>query len=315
MHPVGLVVLRAGLELRALGVDVDEAHGVAGLEAAGLLDLAAGMIRVVLLGPTEGVGALEVGLAELAAAALGHALDTQRERTITIHIIQAPEAELLGWSATRFDGHGACEGHEVGPAHLVAELQLHFGQEPAGLVQVGVVAPLVLRPVALACALAAPGRMRVVDHAEAPRAVPGQSGKEARVAGHITVLRAICRPVGLRGGHECGDGAVKLLDVQGPQLAVVLRLAQNLSSSLALPPLSLSLARFLSTYDIPSGNLCMSARLGVRAGTTKGGQVLPSRDGAKAVMGEVVAPHLGRHEAKRTSEAAHRDGQGHGLAS
>ena len=55
------------------------------------------MSRVVLLGPTEGVGALGLGLAKLAAAALGHALHTQRDRTIAIHIIQAPEAELLGW--------------------------------------------------------------------------------------------------------------------------------------------------------------------------------------------------------------------------
>ena len=228
VHPVGLVVLGAGLELRALGVDVDETHRMAGLEAIGLLDLAAGMIRVVLLRPPEGVGALEVGLAELAAVALGHALYAQGDGTIAAHVVQAPKAELLGWAAARLDGHGACEGHEVGPTHPVAELQLHFGQEPTGLVQVGVVTPFVLWPMALPCTLAASSRMRVVDHAEAPRAVPSQSGEEARIAGHIAVLWPIRRPVWFGGGHQCCDCAVELLDVQGPQLVVVVRLAQNL---------------------------------------------------------------------------------------
>ena len=47
------------------------------------------------------------------------------------------------------------------------------------------------------------------------------------------------------------------------------------------------------------------------ARTTKGGQILPGRDGAQVVVGEVVRPHLGRHEAEHgTSKEAHGDVQG-----
>ena len=66
----------------------------------------------------------------------------------------------------------ACERHEVRPPHLVAELLLHLRQEAAGLVQVGVVAPLVLGPVPLPSSLAAAAAVGLVRELEAPGAVP-----------------------------------------------------------------------------------------------------------------------------------------------
>mmetsp|Transcript_31268 Transcript_31268/g.74607 ORF Transcript_31268/g.74607 Transcript_31268/m.74607 type:complete len:264 (-) Transcript_31268:2-793(-) len=241
----------------------------------GLLDVATSMVRVVLLRPPEGVGALGVGLAELAAAALRHTLDAQGDGAIAVHIVHSPEAELLGWAAAQLDGCRAREGHEVGPAD-VTKLELHLGQEAPGLVQVGVVTPLVLRPVPLPRTLATPSSVRVVDQPEASRAVPGQAGEEPGVAGHIAVLRAVGWPVGPGRCHQRRNLPIEPRNVQRLQLAMVLRLAHDLGS---------------------------------RVGAPQGGQVLPGWDGALVVVGEVVAAHLrcrGKHgPTKETHGAKH----------
>mmetsp|Transcript_35690 Transcript_35690/g.74243 ORF Transcript_35690/g.74243 Transcript_35690/m.74243 type:complete len:261 (-) Transcript_35690:6-788(-) len=241
----------------------------------GLLDVATSMVCVVLLRPPEGVRALGVGLAELAATALGHTLYAQRDGAIPVHIVHSPEAELLGWAAAQLDRCRAREGHEVGPAH-VTKLELHFRQEAPSLVQVGVVTPLVLRPVPLPSTLAAPSGVRVVDQPEASGAVPGQAGEEPRIAGHVAVLRAVGGPVGPRRCHQRRDLSIEPRNVQGLQLAMVLRFAHD---------------------------------LGIRVGAAQGGQVLPGWDGALVVVGEVVAAHLGRRgehgPTKQTHGAKH----------
>ena len=230
MHEVRVVAVGRTLELRPLGVDVDQADGVAGLEPMlGLLDVATSMVRVVLFRPPEGVGALGVGLAELAAAALRHTLDAQGDGAIAVHIVHSPEAELLGWAAAQLDGCRAREGHEVGPAD-VTKLELHLGQEAPGLVQVGVVTPLVLRPVPLPRTLATPSSVRVVDQPEASRAVPGQAGEEPGVAGHVAVLRAVGWPVGPGRCHQRRNLPIEPRNVQRLQLAMVLGLAHDLQT-------------------------------------------------------------------------------------
>ena len=78
-----------------------------------LLDLAAGMVRIVLLRPTERVGALKVGFAELTAVALAHTLHAKWDRAVAIHIIHTSKTELIGRAATCFDGHRASKGHEI----------------------------------------------------------------------------------------------------------------------------------------------------------------------------------------------------------
>ena len=156
---------------------------------------------------------------------------------------------------------------------MVTKLQLHFCQEPAGLVQVGVVTPLILRPVALSSPFATPSSMRIVDHAEGAGAVPGQACKETSIAGHIAILRPIRWPVWLGCGHQCCDGVVKMFHIQGLKLAMV---------------------------------LCLAHDLGIRVVTPQRRQVLPGWDGAQIICGEVVPPHLGcSHTEHGTDHGAH----------
>ena len=89
------------------------------------------------------------------------------------------------------------------------------------LVQVGVVSPLVLRPVPLPGALTATGCVRVIDETEGAGALPRQAPEKTSVAGNIAILRTICRPEGFAADHQLCDRLVQARDVQMLQVTVI----------------------------------------------------------------------------------------------
>ena len=158
--------------VRALRVDVDETH----------LDRAEGFLEfpvtvVALVAEPDGLGApvdVLVRLPDVAAAA----------------------AEAEGLEAHRLQGDVAGEDHEVGPGDLLAVLLLDRPQQPAGLVEAGVVRPAVERREAL---LAGPGPAAAVADPVGARAVPRHPDHER------SVVAEVGRPPVLRGRQHLRD--------------------------------------------------------------------------------------------------------------
>ena len=111
---------RVGLAVGALGVDVDQPH----------LD------RAELGG--------QLALAAVALVAQPGVLGTP-EDLLGLPDVLAAEAEAEGLEAHVLEGHVAGEDQQVGPGDLLAVLLLDRPEQPAGLVEVGVVGPAVER--------------------------------------------------------------------------------------------------------------------------------------------------------------------------
>ncbi len=175
---------RVGLAAGALGVHVDQAH-LHGAQGPGELAIAA-----VALVPEPGV--------------LG-----APEEVLGLPHVGASEAEAEGLEAHRLHGHVAGEHHQVGPRDLLAVLLLERPQQPARLVEVGVVGPAVEGREALLpfAAAAAP-----VGGAVGARRVPGEADEEGAV---VTVVRG---PPVLRGGHHRDEVSPQGLDVERREL-------------------------------------------------------------------------------------------------
>ena len=169
-----------GVPVRALGVDVDEAH-LHGAERTGELAVAAvaGVTQPLLLGAPEDL----LGLPD----------------------VLAPEREAEGLEAHRLEGDVAGEHEQVGPGDLLAVLLLDRPQEAAGLVEVAVVGPAVERREALA-AVAAPAAA-VLDPIGAGL-VPGQPDHQR------SVVPVVGRPPVLRRGQHVDDVGLQRLDVE-----------------------------------------------------------------------------------------------------
>ena len=148
------------------------------------------------------------------------------------------EAEAEGLKAHRLQRDVAGEDQQVGPGDLLAVLLLDRPEQPAGLVEVGVVRPAVERGEALRALAAAAAA--VLDPVGA-RGVPGQPDEQA------AVVAVVGRPPVLRGGHHLHDVPLEGLDVEGGELlgvVVVLAhrvgpgrvLVQDLQVQLVRPP-------------------------------------------------------------------------------
>ena len=146
---------RVGVAVRALGVDVDEAH-LHRAERAGELAVAA----VALVAEPGVLRAPEdlLGLPDVLAA----------------------EAEAERLEAHRLQRDVAGEHQQVGPRDLLAVLLLDRPQQPAGLVEVGVVRPAVERGEALR---AVAGAAAAVLDPVGAGGVPGQPDEQRRRSG------------------------------------------------------------------------------------------------------------------------------------
>ena len=148
---------RVGLAVGALGVDVDEAH-LDGAELVGQLAVAA----VALVAQPGVLGTPEdlLGLPDVRAA----------------------EAEAEGLEAHVLEGDVAGEDQQVGPRDLLAVLLLDRPEQPAGLVEVGVVRPAVQRREPLAAVAGAAAA--VLDPVGAGR-VPAHPDEQAAVVAEV----------------------------------------------------------------------------------------------------------------------------------
>ena len=113
--------------------------------------------------------------------------------------VDAPGAEAERLEAHGFEGDVAGEDEEVGPRDLGAVFLLDRPQQPAGLVQVGVVGPAVEWREAL---LAAAGTAAAVADPIRPGAVPGHADEERPIVAEVG------RPPILRLRHQ----GVEILD-------------------------------------------------------------------------------------------------------
>ena len=204
---------RIGVAVRALGVDVDQTH-LHGAERAGELAVAAVALVAeprVLGAPDDLVGLPDVG---------------------------SPEAEAERLEPHRLEGDVAGEDQEIGPGELAAVLLLDRPQQPARLVEAGVVGPAVEGGEAL-CALtaAAPAVGDPVGAGGVPRH-PDEQGPVVAVVG---------RPPLLRRRHHVDDVLLQRVDVERLELFCVVEvlahrvapgrvLVEDLQVQLVRPP-------------------------------------------------------------------------------
>ena len=160
---------RVRVAVRAFRVDVDQAHLHGG----------------------ERVFELPVAGVALVAEPLG--LGAPVDVLLGLPDVLAPAGEAEGLEAHRLQRDVAGEDHQVGPRDLVAVLLLDRPQQPARLVEVGVVGPAVERREAL---LAGAGAAAAVADAVGAGAVPRHADEERPVVAEVG------RPPVLRVGHQ-----------------------------------------------------------------------------------------------------------------
>src|ERR671920_198604 len=119
--------------------------------------------------------------------------------------VLSPEAEAERGEPHRLVGTVAGEDQQVGPRDLPAVLLLDRPEQPARLVEAGVVGPAVERGEALraAAATAAP-----IGDAVRPGSVPGHPDEEP------SVVAVVGRPPVLRRGHDVEDVLLQRLEVE-----------------------------------------------------------------------------------------------------
>ncbi len=178
---------RVGVAVGALGVDVDEAH----LDRAELL--------------------LELALTGVALVAEPGVLGSP-EDLLGLPDVLATEGEAEVLEAHVLHGDGAGEHEQVGPGDLLAVLLLDRPQQPAGLVEVGVVGPGVERGETLA---AVAGAAATVVDAVGAGGVPAHPDEEAAVVAEVG------GPPVLRGVHDLDEVALEGVDIQLLELGAV----------------------------------------------------------------------------------------------
>ncbi len=149
-----------------------------------------------------------------------------------------PESEPEGREPHRFQGTVAGEDQQIGPGDLPAVLLLDRPEQPAGLVEVGVVGPAIEggEPL-LAAAAAAP----TIFDAVRPCGMPAQADEEAPVVAEVG------RPPVLRRRHHVEDVPLQGVDVEVRELRGVVEvvvhrigpgrvLVENLQVELVRPP-------------------------------------------------------------------------------
>ena len=188
---------RVGLAVRALGIDVDQAH----------------------LDGAERVGELAVAGVALVAEPFGF-------RTPVDVFLRFPDVGTAAGEAEGLEAHGlegdvAGEDHEVSPGDLLAVLLLERPEEATGLVEIGVVRPAVQRGEAQR---AVTGAATTIGDAVGAGAMPGHADEEG------AVVAVVGRPPFLRIGHQRGEVfaqgfEVELLEFFGVVEARVERIA------------------------------------------------------------------------------------------
>ena len=179
---------RVGVAIRALGVDVDEAH----------------------LDGREGL--LQVALARVALVAEPLGLGTPVDVVVGLPDIGASTGVAEGGEAHGLERDVAGEDHEVGPREALTVLLLDGPEEASRLVEVDVVGPAVQRGEALLTGAAA---ATTVGDAVGAGGVPGHADHERAVVAEVG------RPPVLRGGEDLGDVGLDGGEVEGLERGLV----------------------------------------------------------------------------------------------
>ena len=199
---------RVGVALRALGVDVDQAH----------LDRGERVVELAVAGV-----ALRAAL--VAAEPLG--LRAPVDVVVRLPRVDATAGEAEGLEAHVLERDVAGEDHQVGPRERVAVLLLDRPQQAAGLVEVAVVGPRVERGEALlAGATAAAAVLDAVGAGAVPRHPDHQRAVVAEVRGPPVLAVVQHRgDVGLHGAEVEGleRGGVVEVRAERVQDRLVLR--------------------------------------------------------------------------------------------
>ena len=204
---------RIRVAVRALGVHVDQPH-LHGTERTGQLPLAAVALVAeprVLRSPEDLVGLPDVG---------------------------PPEAEAERLETHRLEGAVPGEDQEIGPRDLAAVLLLDRPEQPAGLVEAGVVGPAIEGGEAL----------RTFAAAAAAIGDPvGAGGMPRHPDEERAVVAVVGRPPVLRRRHHLEEVPLQRVDVEGLELVGVVEsfahrvgqrrvLVKNLQVQLVRPP-------------------------------------------------------------------------------
>ncbi len=206
---------RIRIAIGAFRIDVDEAH-LYGAER--ILKLAFAAVALVTEPRALGTPVELFGLPHVGAAA----------------------GEAEGLETHRVEGDVAGEHHQVGPGDFPAVLLLDRPQQPARLVEVGIVRPAVQRREAL---LACAGAATAVGDAVRARAVPRHADEQS------TIVAEVGRPPRLRIRHQGMQVLDHGVQIEGLEfLGIVEILAhrigqggvamQNLEVELVRPPVS-----------------------------------------------------------------------------
>ena len=229
---------RVGYAVRALGVDVDQAH----------------------LHGTEGV--FEIAIAAVALVTEPLLLLSPVDVFLGLPDIFAATGESEGLEPHRLERAVAGEDHQVGPREARAVLLLDRPEQTASLVEVGVVGPTVERsePQRAGAGATAP----VADPVGAG-AVPGHPDEER------TVVSVVGGPPILRGGHHLLDVALHRFEVELCELLGVVEvvthrvagrrvLVEDLQIELVGPPVTVGCAPHVMAVSV-RGNRALSFAL------------------------------------------------------
>lgn len=211
---------RIGVAVRAFRIDVDQAH----------LD--------------RGERVLQIAIAGVALVAQPGGFGTPVDILFRLPHILAPAGEAEGLEAHRLQRDVAREDHEVGPRNVAAVLLLDRPQQPARLVEVGVVGPAVERREAL---LAGTGAAAAVAGAVRAGAVPCHADEQRAVVAEVG------RPPVLRGGHQREQvllhgrqvqalEGLRIVEVRVHRIGLGRVLVQDLQVQLVGPPVTVGYA-------------------------------------------------------------------------
>ncbi len=176
---------RVGVAVRAFGVDVDQPH------------------------LHRGERVLQVVLAGVALVAEPVGLRAPVDVLVRLPDVGAPAAEAEGRKAHRLQRDVAGQHDQVGPGDLLAVLLLDRPQQPARLVEVGVVRPAVQRREAL---LSGTGATAAVADPVGAGTVPGHPDHQRAVVAEVR------RPPVLRGRQDLLDVAFDRGEIQAFEL-------------------------------------------------------------------------------------------------
>ena len=207
---------RVRVAVRALRVDVDEAH----------LD--------------RGQRVLQLAVAAVALVVEPGGLGPPVDVVVRLPDVLAAAAEAEGLEAHRLQGHVAGEDHQVAPRDLLAVLLLDRPQQPAGLVEADVVRPAVERREAL---LAGPGATASVADPVGAREVPRHPDHERAVVAEVgrppvLGVRHHRRDVALDGGEVEGLERLGVVEVLAERVGHGRVLGEDLQVELVRPPLT-----------------------------------------------------------------------------